>query len=96
MGRVPARPGRPPSLVIDGKTARGSRDGGTPAFHMVSAYAPDVRAVLAQIRVDAKTDDHKPALEILEALPMKGNVVTGDAMCTRRDVLAKVVGGGGG
>ena len=81
-------PGDAPHIAIDGKTARGSRDGDTPGVHLVSAYAPDVKAVLAQLRVDAKTNEHKAALELLGVLPLKGKVVTGDAMFTHRDVCA--------
>src|SRR3954462_9608211 len=98
VGRwIAARLGRDdaPHLSIDGKTARGSRDGGTPGVHLVSAYAPDVKAVLAQLRVDAKTNEHKAALELLGILPLAGKVVTGDAMFTHRDVCATVVEGGG-
>jgi DDE_Tnp_1-associated/Transposase DDE domain len=94
LGRwVQARlaPGDAPHLSIDGKTARGSRDGDTPGAHLVSAYAPDVKAVLAQLRVDAKTNEHKAALELLGVLPLKGKVVTGDAMFTHRDVCAAVI-----
>jgi hypothetical protein len=40
------RPGDAPQLAIDGKTARGSRDGETPGVHWVAASAPDVRAVV--------------------------------------------------
>jgi hypothetical protein len=88
-------PGDAPHLTIDGKTARGSRDGDTPGVHLVSAYAPDVKAVLAQLRVDAKTNEHKAALELLGVLPLKGKVVTGDAMFTHRDVCAAVIAGQG-
>ena len=88
-------PGDAPHLALDGKTARGSRDGGTPAVHLVSAYAPDVKAVVAQLRVDAKTNEHKAALELLGVLPVEGKVVTGDAMFTHRDVCAAVLAGGG-
>jgi DDE family transposase len=88
-------PGDAPHLSIDGKTARGSRDGDTPGVHLVSAYAPDVKAVLAQLRVDAKTNEHKAALELLGVLPIQGKVVTGDAMFTHRDVCAAVLDGGG-
>jgi hypothetical protein len=88
-------PSDAPHLAIDGKTARGSRDGGTPGAHLVSAYAPDVKAVLAQLRVDAKTNEHKAALQLLGVLPLKGKVVTGDAMFTHRDVCAEVIDGGG-
>jgi hypothetical protein len=85
----------PDQIAIDGKTARGSRDGGTPGVHLVSAYAPAVKAVLAQLRVDAKTNEHKAALELLGVLPLKGTVVSGDAMFTHRDVCAEVIEGGG-
>ena len=84
-----------PHLALDGKTARGSRDGEVPGIHLVSAYAPDVRAVVAQLRVDAKTNEHKAALELLGVLPVKDRVVTGDAMFTHRDVCAKVIERGG-
>ena len=62
---------------------------------MVSAYAPDVKAVLAQLRVDAKTNEHKAALELLGVLAVKDKVITGDAMFTHRDFCAKVIEGGG-
>jgi hypothetical protein len=88
-------PGDAPQITLDGKTARGSRDGATPGVHLVSAYAPEVKAVLAQLRVDAKTNEHKAALELLGVLPLKGKVVSGDAMFTHRDVCAKVIEGGG-
>jgi hypothetical protein len=88
-------PGDAPHVAIDGKTARGSRDGDTPGVHSVSAYAPEVKAVLAQLRVDAKTNEHKAALELLGVLPLKDKVVTGDAMFTHRDVCAAVIAGGG-
>jgi hypothetical protein len=84
-------PGDVPHIAIDGKTARGSRDGAAPGIHLVSAYAPGVKAVLAQLRVDAKTNEHKAALELLGVLPLKGKVLTGDAMFTHRDVCAAVI-----
>ena len=62
---------------------------------MVSAYAPDVKAVLAQLRVDAKTNEHKAALELLGVLAVKDKIITGDAMFTQRDFCAKVIEGGG-
>jgi hypothetical protein len=88
-------PGDVPHIAIDGKTARGSRDGDTPGVHLASAYAPHVKAVLAQLRVDAKTNEHKAALELLGVLKVKGKVVTGDAMVTHRDFCAAVIARGG-
>jgi hypothetical protein len=82
-------------LALDGKTARGSRDGEAPAVHLLAAYAPDVRAVVAQLRVDAQTNELKAALEMLAILPIKGRVITADAIQTHREICAAVIAGGG-
>lgn len=82
-------------IALDGKTLRGSRDGDAPGQHLVAAYAPLVEAVVAQVRVDARTNEHKAALELLGILPVKGNVFTGDAMFCQRDFCEKVIEGGG-
>jgi hypothetical protein len=82
-------------VCIDGKTLRGSKDGDAPGHHLVAAYAPSVQAVLAQLRVDAKTNEHKAALQLLGILPVKGCVFTGDAAFCQRDFCAKVIDGGG-
>jgi hypothetical protein len=84
-----------PHLAIDGKALRGSRDGPAPAVHLRAAYAPDVQAVVAQLRVDAKTNELKAALEMLAVLPVKGRVITADAIQTHRDFRAAVLAGGG-
>lgn len=83
-------------LALDGKTLRGSRDGETPGVHLLAAYAPQAAAVIAQIQVEATTNEHKAALRLLGVLPpLTGVVVTADAMFTHRDVCEAVVGNGG-
>jgi hypothetical protein len=82
-------------VSLDGKTLRGSRDGEAPGHHLVSAYTHKHQAVLAQIRVDAKTNEHKAALELLGILPVKGRVVLGDAMFCQRDLCEKITEQGG-
>src|SRR5262249_11476432 len=82
-------------LAIDGKVARGSRDGEAPGQHLVAAYAPAACAVLGQVRVDAKTNEHKAALQLLGVVPVKGRIVSGDAMFCQRDVCRDIVKGGG-
>jgi len=77
-------------LAVDGKTLRGSADGEVPGVHLLAAYAPGADAVLAQLRVDAKTNEHKAALQLLGVLPLAGKVMTGDAMFTHRDVAQEV------
>jgi predicted transposase YbfD/YdcC len=51
--------------------------------------------VVSQLRVDAKTNEHKAALELLGIVPVQGAVVTGDAMFTHRDVCATILERGG-
>ena len=82
-------------ISVDGKTARGSHDGEVPGQHLVSAYCDEAQAVLAQVKVDAKTNEHKAALELLGLLPVKGNIFTGDAMFCQRDWCAAIIEGGG-
>jgi hypothetical protein len=79
-------------VALDGKTLRGSRDGGVPGTHLPAAYAPQASAVVAQMRVEATTNEHKAALRLLGVLPPPGGaVVTADAMFTHRDVCRKVL-----
>jgi hypothetical protein len=87
--------GQEKPISLDGKTARGSRDGDVPGQHLVAAYCADAQAVLAQIKVDAKTNEHKAALQLLGILPVKGNIITGDAMFCQRDLCAAIIDAGG-
>ena len=73
-------------LALDGKTLRGSRDGDVPAVHLLALFAPKVKAVLSQIRVDAKTNEHKAALRLLGVLPLQGKIVTGDAIFCQTEI----------
>jgi len=93
LSRLPPREERVVSL--DGKTLRGSKDGDAPGHHLVAAYAADAQAVLAQVRVDAKTNEHKAALQLLGILPLAETVFVGDAMFCQRDLCAKIIEGGG-
>jgi hypothetical protein len=82
-------------IALDGKTLRGSRDGEVPGHHLVAAYAVKAAAVLAQVRVDAKTNEHKAALQLLGILPVRGRIVTGDAIFCQRDLCQKILDDGG-
>jgi hypothetical protein len=91
--RLPEGPEKP--IALDGKTARGSRDGNVSGQHLVAAYCGQAQAVLAQLRVDAKTNEHKAALQFLGILPVRGNIISGDAMFCQRDVCATIIAAGG-
>jgi len=83
------------TLALDGKTLRGSGGYQVPGVHLLAAYAPQVAAVVAQVRVEGKTNEHKAALQLLGVLPLEGKVVTGDAMFCQRDFCQGVLDGGG-
>jgi hypothetical protein len=83
------------AISLDGKTLCGSRDGEVPGVHLVAAYSPQVQAVLAQMRVDSKTNEHKAALQLLGILPLKGKIVIGDAAFCQRDLAQQVIDQGG-
>jgi hypothetical protein len=91
--RVPE--GQEKLISLDGKTARGSREGEVPGQHLVAAYLAEAQAVLGQVQVDAKTNEHKAALQLLGILPVKGNIVTGDALFCQRDLCAAIMAAGG-
>lgn len=92
---TPRLPPEADHLALDGKTQRGSRDGEVPGQHLVAAFAPHVQAVVAQIKVDSKTNEHKAALQLLGVLPVKGKVVSGDAIFCQRDFCKEVTDRGG-
>lgn len=50
-----------------------------PGQHLVALYAPKAQAVLAQLKVDAKINEHQAALHLLGLVSVKGRIVTGDA-----------------
>lgn len=78
------------SVSLDGKTLRGTQGHEVPGVHLLAAYAHEARLVLDQIPVDAKTNEHKTALELLDLIPVAGKVVMGDAMFCQRDLSRKI------
>lgn len=80
---------------IDGKSLRGSKRRADDCVHLLSAYCDQTGAVLAQMEVGEKTNEPKAALKLLRLIPMKGTVVTGDAIFTQRDLSQQIVDEGG-
>src|SRR5439155_17593027 len=78
------------TVSLDGKTLRGSTDVQLPGVHLLAAYAHEAGMVLRQLPVDAKTNEHKAALELLDLIPVCGKLVTGDAMFCQRDLSRKI------
>jgi len=64
-------------VAIDGKTLRHSYDKGNKkgAIHMVSAWASQNRLVLAQVKVEEKSNEITAIPQLLEILDLKGCIV---------------------
>lgn len=77
-------------VSVDGKTLCGTTGEQLPGVHLLAAYAHEAQAALAQLRVDAKTNEHKAALALLDMLPLEGRLVLGDALFCQRDLSRKV------
>jgi predicted transposase YbfD/YdcC len=80
-------------IALDGKTVRHSHDRahGTHAIHMVSAWASGNRLVLAQIKVDEKSNEITALPELLRQLALTGCIVTIDAMGCQRAIAAQIL-----
>lgn len=79
-------------VAIDGKTMCGTRQPGQKAVvHMVSAWANANGLVLAQRKVDEKSNEITAIPKRLEALELSGTVVTIDAMGCQKAIAQKIV-----
>ena len=79
-------------VAIDGKTLRGSHDGGIGkgAIHVVSAWASANGIVLGQRKTDAKSNEITAIPELLELLNVSGCIVTIDAMGCQTTIAQQI------
>jgi predicted transposase YbfD/YdcC len=79
-------------IHIDGKTARGSydREGKLKALHMVSAWSSEHGLVLAQQKIEGKSNEITALPQLLKLLNLKGAVVTLDAMGTQTEIARQI------
>lgn len=80
-------------IAIDGKTLCNSIDkaNNVPAIHMVSAFATGARLILAQQKVDDKSNEITAIPLLLDLLSLKGNIVTIDAMGCQKAIAEKII-----
>ena len=84
-------------IAVDGKTMRGSHDAkkDVKARHIVSAWADTLGLVLAQEKVDDKSNEITAIPELLSRLDLEGQIVTLDAMGCQRGICQQIVDQGG-
>jgi predicted transposase YbfD/YdcC len=75
------------ALAADGKAVRGTRHASSDgrAVHLLAVIDQQAGTVLAQARVDGKTNEITRFAPLLEPLDLAGCVITADAMHTQRD-----------
>ncbi len=80
-------------IAVDGKTLRGSHDRGIgkDAIHIVSAWAGQARLVLAQRKVDDKSNEITAMPEVLRLLDLAGCTVTIDALGCQTTIAKQIV-----
>lgn len=79
-------------VAIDGKFARGSKDGtlGRGAIDMVSAFATESGLTLAQHKVNEKSNEITAIPQLLSLLNLKNCVVTIDAMGCQKEIVNQI------
>ncbi len=83
-------------IAVDGKTVRRSHDRhhGKSAIHMVSAWATQTQLVLAQVKVEEKSNEITAIPDLLRTLELAGCLVSIDAMGCQRAIAEQIVAQG--
>lgn len=77
-------------IAIDGKALRGSAVAGASPVHVVSAFATRLGLVLGQEKVADKSNEITAIPTLLEALAIKGCLISIDAMGTQREIARSI------
>lgn len=80
-------------VALDGKTVRRSHDrrNNQEAIHMVSAWATGSHLVLAQQKVDEKSNEITAIPELLRLLDISGCIITIDAMGAQTEIAEQII-----
>lgn len=82
-------------VAVDGKTLRGSHDGGQSPIHLVSAFASETGIVLGQVKTSGKSNKITAIPELLEWLDVRGAIDTINAMGCQKAIAEKIIDKGG-
>jgi predicted transposase YbfD/YdcC len=82
-------------LAFDGKAVRGARTPTQTAPHLLSCSTHYTHETLFQIRVADHTNEIPVAHAVLPYLPVRGRVITADALHTQSALAARIVAQGG-
>jgi predicted transposase YbfD/YdcC len=83
-------------LALDGKVLHGTQIAGVEdSDNVLSIYAVEEQAVLAQQAVDSKENEIVAAPQVLKRVTLAGKIVTADALHTQRAISHQIVSEGG-
>lgn len=82
-------------IAIDGKSLKASATAEYPALHLLSAFCSSFSGVLYQSSVSEKHNEISGAYDLLEKIPIKGNVISGDAIFCQKGLCSRIVGNDG-
>lgn len=79
------------TVAIDGKALRRALNEGESIPYIVSAWASDNGLALGQVKVSDKSNEITAIPELLQALQLKGCIVTIDAMGCQKKIAANII-----
>jgi hypothetical protein len=83
-------------IAIDGKAVRGTRAGPhLPGAYLLSIYASQRGAVLAQVGIGSRENELTQAIPALQQVDLARKLVTGDALFTQRTICEYILARGG-
>jgi hypothetical protein len=82
-------------IAIDGKAVRGAKDQHLPGAYLLSAFAGQRSAVLAQVAIGERENELSQALPLLRQINVQDALVTGDAMFAQRVLCEDLLRRGG-
>jgi predicted transposase YbfD/YdcC len=85
---IPSEKGE--GIAIDGKTISGT------GVHLVSAFTHKIQSVLFEIGTDIKGKELIFGPQVLENIPVKDHIITGDAMFAQKKICEQIVRRDGG
>lgn len=78
----------PLHIAIDGKSIKASATAEYPALYLLSAFCSEYSGVLYQNAVDGKHNEISGAYGLLENIPVKDNIISGDAIFCQKGLCS--------
>ena len=78
-------------IAIDGKTLRGSKDADGKAVHVLSAFCSELEQTVGHTCSRGTGFEIPDAIKLLDIIDLGGQLVTGDAIFSQREITEKIV-----